>query len=91
MPANTSSYAMFSVMDFLPTLAAIVGGRMPDDRPIDGVDQTDILFGNTTTGKRDTLFELHRTAAGRRAMEATAHLFHRHGADRHRAAASATA
>ena len=37
---NTTTYAMFSIMDFLPTIAHIVGGKLPTDRPIDGVDQT---------------------------------------------------
>jgi arylsulfatase len=46
---------MFSIMDFMPTLASIVGGKMPDDRPIDGVDQSDVLFGKSATGHRDTL------------------------------------
>jgi arylsulfatase A-like enzyme len=44
---DTSSYAMFSIMDFLPTLAQIVGGKMPTDRPIDGVDQTDVITGTS--------------------------------------------
>ena len=35
---GTSSKAMFSIMDFLPTFARIVGGKMPVDRAIDGVD-----------------------------------------------------
>lgn len=52
---NTTSYAMFSIMDFLPTLAHIVGGKMPTDRPIDGVDQTDVLLGTSTTGHRESL------------------------------------
>ena len=30
---DTSSYAMFSIMDFLPTFASIVGGKVPTDRP----------------------------------------------------------
>jgi arylsulfatase A-like enzyme len=33
--AGATSYAMFSIMDFMPTLAAIVGGAMPTGRPID--------------------------------------------------------
>ena len=37
---NTTSYAMFSIMDFLPTFAHIVGGKLPADRAIDGVNQT---------------------------------------------------
>ena len=28
---------------------------MPTDRPIDGVDQTDVLFGKSETGNRDSL------------------------------------
>ncbi|MGB8910610.1 MAG: arylsulfatase [Candidatus Cybelea sp.] len=52
---NTTSYAMFSEMDFLPTLASICGGKMPTDRPIDGVDQSDVLFGKSITGNRESL------------------------------------
>jgi arylsulfatase A-like enzyme len=52
---NTASYAMFSIMDFLPTFSNIVSGKMPTDRPIDGVDQTDVLLGNSTMGHRESL------------------------------------
>jgi len=52
---NTTSYAMFSIMDFLPTFAHIVGGTMPTDRPIDGVDQTDVLLGKSEMGHRESL------------------------------------
>lgn len=53
---NTSSYAMFSAMDFLPTFASILGAKLPtNDRVIDGVDQTEVLYGKSTTGKRDNL------------------------------------
>jgi arylsulfatase A-like enzyme len=52
---NTTSYAMFSIMDFAPTFAHIVGGTMPTDRPIDGVDQTDVLLGNSAAGHRENL------------------------------------
>jgi arylsulfatase A-like enzyme len=41
---DTSSYAMFSTMDFFPTFARLIGSKIPTDRPIDGVDQTDVLF-----------------------------------------------
>jgi arylsulfatase A-like enzyme len=50
-----STYAMFSIMDFFPTLARLAGGKVPDDRPIDGVDQTDLLLGASGTGRRDAL------------------------------------
>lgn len=52
---NTTSYAMFSVMDFFPTFAHIIGAAVPTDRPIDGVDQIDVLLGASQTGKRDSL------------------------------------
>jgi len=46
---------MFSIMDFLPTIAHIVGSKMSTDRPIDGVDQTDVLLGSSATGHRESL------------------------------------
>jgi arylsulfatase A-like enzyme len=52
---NTTSYAMFSIMDFMPTFARVVGGKMPTDRPIDGVDQTEVLTGATEMGHRESL------------------------------------
>jgi arylsulfatase len=52
---GTTSYAMFSTMDFFPTFASIIGGKVPTDRPIDGVDQTDVLLGKSTAGNRDSL------------------------------------
>ena len=39
------SNEMFSTMDFMPTFARIAGAKMPQDRPIDGVDQLDFLLG----------------------------------------------
>jgi arylsulfatase A-like enzyme len=50
-----SSYAMFSIMDFFPTIARFAGGKVPDDRPIDGVDQSDFLLGASDSGRRDHL------------------------------------
>ena len=52
---GTTSYAMFSIMDFFPTFASIIGAKVPSDRPIDGVDQTDVLFGKSETGSRENL------------------------------------
>jgi arylsulfatase len=54
IPARASN-AMFSIMDFYPTFARLAGGKVPDDRPIDGVDQTELLLGKTDTGARDQL------------------------------------
>ena len=52
---DAASNAMFSIMDFMPTFAAILGVTLPTDRPYDGVDQTALLFGKSETGARDTL------------------------------------
>ena len=52
---GTTSYAMFSIMDFLPTFARIVGSKLPSDRPIDGVDQTAVLLGKSELGHRQSL------------------------------------
>jgi arylsulfatase A-like enzyme len=52
---NTTSYAMFSIMDFLPTFASILGAKLPTNRPIDGVDQTAVLLGNSEMGNRRSL------------------------------------
>ena len=49
------SNEMFSTHDFLPTLASIIGAKMPDDRPIDGVDQSDFLLGKQENSNRDHL------------------------------------
>lgn len=42
-------------MDFFPTFAHIAGGKVPDDCPIDGVDQTDVLLGGNDIGHREHL------------------------------------
>jgi arylsulfatase len=52
---NTTSYAMFSIMDFLPTFASILNAKPPADRPIDGVDQTPVLLGKSEMGSRESL------------------------------------
>ena len=52
---NSTSYAMFSIMDFLPTFAEIVGSKLPTDRAIDGVNQTDVLLGKRPVGHRESL------------------------------------
>ena len=46
---------MFSIMDFMPTLAMMCGGRMPTDRPIDGVDQSAWLLGKQEASNREHL------------------------------------
>jgi arylsulfatase A-like enzyme len=49
------SNEMFAILDFFPTLANIVGGKVPTDRPIDGVDQTDFILGKQQKSNRESL------------------------------------
>jgi len=66
IPSRVSN-EMFAIHDFLPTLASIVGAKMPDDRPIDGVDQSDFLLGKQESSNREHLltFLADRLAAVR--------------------------
>ena len=42
-------------MLFRSTFAHILGAKMPTDRAIDGVDQTDVLLGQSEMGNRESL------------------------------------
>ena len=46
---------MFSVHDWWPTLAAMIGGQAPKDRPIDGVDQSAFILGKQPKSNRESL------------------------------------
>ncbi|MEQ8847206.1 sulfatase-like hydrolase/transferase [Botrimarina sp.] len=53
-PAGASSDAIFATIDLAPTFAKLAGCRLPEDRVIDGVDQTALLTGRSESGARDT-------------------------------------
>ena len=59
VPAGRVSDAIFSTVDFLPTFAHLVGFDVPSDRPIDGVNQTDLLLGMSEAGARNTFLYDH--------------------------------
>ncbi len=40
-------------MDLFPTLARIAGGKVPEDRAIDGIDMSDLMLGKTEKSGRD--------------------------------------
>lgn len=40
-------------MDLFPTLAKLAGGKVPEDRPIDGIDVSDFLVGNSEQSGRE--------------------------------------
>lgn len=43
--ADTTTDEIAATVDMLPTIAALCGGKAPDDRPIDGKDIRPLLFG----------------------------------------------
>jgi arylsulfatase A-like enzyme len=49
------SNEMVSVHDWWPTLAAIVGGQVRKDVPVDGVDQSAFILGKQPKSNRETL------------------------------------
>jgi arylsulfatase len=57
IPAGLVSNEIVHEMDLFPTLANIVGGIIPDDREIDGVDQTDFFFGKKEKSNRDGVID----------------------------------
>ena len=46
---------MVAIHDFVPTLAAIIGAALPNDRPYDGVDQSAFFLGKQNKSNRDHL------------------------------------
>jgi len=56
VPPGRVSEAVFATIDFLPTFASITGVEVPDDRRIDGVDQTALLLGESESGARNSFF-----------------------------------
>ncbi|MEO0475791.1 MAG: sulfatase [Planctomycetota bacterium] len=54
--AGATSDAIFATLDFLPTFATLCGFDLPKDRPIDGVDQTNLLLGKREAGNRETFY-----------------------------------
>jgi arylsulfatase A len=54
VPAGTATDAMTSMMDVLPTFAALAGAKLPADRKLDGVDVWPALAGNPASPPRNT-------------------------------------
>ena len=53
--AGVVSDEIVATYDWLPTLAALAGesGRVPEDRPIDGIDMSEFVVGNREESGRD--------------------------------------
>jgi len=53
IPAGRVSNEIVHEMDLFTTLAGLVGGKVPTDRAIDGVDQSEFFFGKRENSERD--------------------------------------
>lgn len=55
IPAGRVTDEIFSDLDWLPTLAHLVGepDRIPTDRPIDGINQADFILGKQVNSDRE--------------------------------------
>jgi arylsulfatase len=63
--ADAVSDEILTAVDWLPTLASLVGEgrRVPADRPIDGVDASEFLLGQSPTTGRDHVIYFGSDAA----------------------------
>lgn len=55
VPQRVVSNEIVHEIDLFTTFASITGGKVPDDRIIDGVDQSDFLTGKTEKSNRDSV------------------------------------
>ena len=86
VPAGRVSDAIFATVDFMPTFAKLAGFRVPDDRVIDGIDQTGLLFGEVETGRATFLYGKNAIRAGKWKYLKAKHNVPRYAVDRDRQA-----
>jgi len=55
IPARQTSNDIVHLVDVFPTLANFVGGDIPQDRILDGVDQSAFLMGKAEKSARDSM------------------------------------
>lgn len=76
VPAGRVSDAVFATIDFMPTFATLGGFDVPNDRPIDGIDQTELLLGKRETGRENFYFDNAGVRQGKwKYLKANAHFF----------------
>lgn len=66
IPAGTETDVRCSTVDFLPTVASIVGDNMPkkSSRPIDGIDLMPVIRGEVSNRERSLFFGYRRLHRG---------------------------
>ena len=76
VPAGRESDAIFATIDFMPTFANLSGFKIPDDRVIDGIDQTDLLLGISDKGRETFYFDRAGIRKGKwKYLQANAHFY----------------
>lgn len=81
VPAGRVSDALFATIDLMPTLARLCRFEAPGDRPIDGIDQTELLLGDRESGREDFYYHDAGVRQGRwKFLKADAH-FHGYAVD----------
>nr|XP_014341687.1 PREDICTED: arylsulfatase G isoform X2 [Latimeria chalumnae] len=63
VPANKTTSALLSILDIFPTLLSLANASLPPYRHFDGLDASQIIFGQTQKGHK-TLFHPNSGAAG---------------------------
>ena len=76
VPAGRVNNAVFATIDFLPTFATLCGFEVLKDRHIDGIDQTELLFGRCGTGREYFYFDRAGVRKGKwKYLRANAHFY----------------
>jgi arylsulfatase A-like enzyme len=69
----------------MPTFANLAGYKVPEDRRIDGVDQTDLILGKSEKGARDSFFYVNAMRKGNWKYLKAKHCMYGYSRDRKRA------
>lgn len=56
-PLTTKDGLMF-ISDFFPTFISLAGGKHQQERPIDGIDMTSMLFGTAKSARKEIVFDV---------------------------------
>ncbi len=66
IPAGTVSMEVASVIDLFPTFVNLAGGKIPDDRPYDGVDIMPVLTGGSVGERTIYYYRMEHLCAVRK-------------------------
>lgn len=55
---NSSNDELMHITDFYNTFVKLGGGNLVQDRPLDGIDMTEVIFGNAKSPRTEIVFEV---------------------------------